>query len=111
MIPGVIYTWDTMDVPWDQIDFLWNESWIIELVDNVIKTGGGNKRKGRPWDPTPKEIFDEIGEENTVKLIKMICIVNGKKYVEEKEIKDINVTIDDIKQTITEVKKTVKMSL
>lgn len=112
MIPGVNYTWGTMDQPWGQISFTYSDLWLLQEVKEIVVSGGNHRRKGRSLDPKEKEkIFKKIGEEKTKKFIKLICFVEGQEYRESKQIKDLDISVAKINSYMTEISNRISVSM
>ena len=80
-------SWDNADFTWDNNPHTWDE---VLLVIEAVKAlrGGGDIDKDMPW------IKDQ---DKKIRLIKLICKVQGKTYKETKETKKIKITAKDIK--------------
>lgn len=85
-------TWDTANFTWDINSFTWDE---IQLVEEIIKQGGGNIEDDMPWmKPQKKE-----------QLIKLILKVKGETLTESKQksIKQYKIKAKDVRLVVKEV--------
>ena len=78
--------WDEASVVWNLADLIWDEFlFFVEIF------GGRGKSKARKL-----ELYKHLDDEKKKRAVKLICMVKGQKFEEEKEIQDFEVTIDDI---------------
>ena len=85
-------TWDTANFTWDINSFTWDE---VQLVEEIIKQGGGNIEDDMPWmKPQKKE-----------QLIKLILKVKGETLTESKTklTKQYKIKAKDIRLVVKEV--------
>ena len=92
-------TWNNANFTWNEGDIFSNQSstpftWDdVALVEEVVKE---IQRRGRPPDDDfIHPFFDD--EKKNRRLIKLIYRTQGKVLKEEKEIKEIKVTVKDVK--------------
>ena len=100
-------TWDSADFTYDnaptdsnETRYTWDD---VKLVDEVLKRlqQQGVKRGGPAGDDFIHPFFDD--EKKNKRLIKLIYKTQGKILKEEKEIKEIKVTVKDVKILAKEV--------
>ena len=77
--------WDEIEGVWNELDAIWNEFLFF------LNIFGGGKSKERRL-----ELYKHLDDEKKKRAVKLICMVKGVKFEEEKEIQDFEVTIDDI---------------
>ena len=88
--------WDNADFTWDNNSFTWSE---IALAEEAVEE---TRRRGRASDDDfIHPLFDD--ENKNKRLIKLIYKTQGKILKEEKEIKEIKVTVKDVKILAKEV--------
>ena len=87
--------WEQADIIWNAIEEVWNDfAFFIDVF------GGRGK--------TPKrklELYKDLEKDEKKRAIKLICMVKGQKFEEEKEIQDFEVTIDDIDLVLERAKR------
>ena len=89
-------TWDNADFTWDNNPYTWSE---VALAQEAVEE---TRRKGRAADDDfIHPLFDD--ENKNKRLIKLIYKTQGKILKEEKEIKEIKVTVKDVKILAKEV--------
>ena len=106
---------DKTPIKWEDADFKWNiappskdykvgfeasrfpYTWDdVALVEAAVGTGGGGvMAEDMPWT--------QFDDEKKKRLIKLICKVQGKTIIEEKEVQDYKITVSDIKMLAKEV--------
>jgi len=87
--------WEEAEVIWNLADQIWDEFlFFIEIF------GGRGKSKARKL-----ELYKHLDKEKKKRAVKLICMVKGVKFEEEKEIQDFEVTIDDIDLVLERAKK------
>ena len=79
-------TWDNANFTWDNNPHTWDE---VLLVIEAISGGGGNILEDMPWM--------KFEDEKKKRLVKLICKVQGKTIIKEKEIQDYKIKVSDIK--------------
>jgi hypothetical protein len=98
--------WEEVNLKWEDVELTWDEVFILL---EIIKRGGGSSgypykgdyEKNNPW----KRIKEDLGEENTKKVIKLYCRIRGVDYEEIKEpFDDVTVTINEFNRFVNEVK-------
>ena len=102
---------DKTPIKWEDADFKWNiappskdykvgfesskfpYTWDdVALVEVAIgKGGGGDMIEDMPWMKWDDE------DDRKKRLIKLICKVQGKKIIKEKEIKKYKISVSDIR--------------
>lgn len=96
-------TWDNANFVWDNNPYTWDDIALVEEVveeaTKIIKRRGGDTGDGDGDFIHP--FFDN--EKKNRKLIKLIYKTQGKVLKEEKEIKEIKVTVKDVKILAKEV--------
>lgn len=55
-----------------------------------------------PWNPY-REAEEKARQAKRKRLIKLICKIKGEKFDEEKEVKDIDISIEDVKLVVKKV--------
>lgn len=105
--PSDCKVWGTTNVLWRNANWKWNEcSSSIPPVPVVIignPPGVDAELLIQPWqleEPWNPYITSSLKHK---KLVKLICRVQGKKYEEEKEVKDFPVTVGDIRAVVKKV--------
>ena len=95
----VYLKWEDINFTWGSLDMQWQDIFIE--IDRVVRTGGGYSGyvEGNPWNKLKRD----IGEEKTVKVIKLYCSINGIDYEEVlKSGTDIKVTVGEFERFIKE---------
>tara|TARA_Y100000593_G_scaffold72213_1_gene132638 strand:- start:3145 stop:3483 length:339 start_codon:yes stop_codon:yes gene_type:complete len=88
-------TWEGADVIWNLAEQIWDEFlFFIEIF------GGRGKSQARKL-----ELYKHLDKEKKKRAVKLICMVKGVKFEEEKEIQDFEVTIDDIDLVLERAKR------
>lgn len=96
--------WEEVNLKWENVDLNWDEVFI--LLEIVKKRGGGSGypyrdeyEKNNPW----KQIRKDFGEEDTKKVIKLYCKVNGIDYEMVKESKsEVKVLVNEFDRFLNE---------
>ena len=78
--------WNNANFTWDNNPHTWSE---VLLVIEAISGGGGNILEDMPWM--------KFEDEKKKRLVKLICKVQGKTIIKEKEIQDYKIKVSDIK--------------
>ena len=86
-------SWEKLNKPWNTITAVW------ELFETFFLTFGGKKKKDY------QNIYDKLDSEKKRKVVKLICMVKGKKIEEEKVVEDFEISIDDIELVLERAKK------
>jgi len=88
-------------IKWNEANFLWNSNpytWDdVQLIQEVADQldGGGSVSK----------VVDKLPEKKKKKLIRLILKRKGiKMYDEHKEVKDIEIKVEDVELLIKEIK-------
>ena len=97
--------WEESDLKWDKADLTWDEFFILlEIGGSGAGSGYLYKdqeeyEKNNPW----KKLTEDIGEENTDKVIKVYCRVRGIDYEKIKNPRnDIKVTVNEFDRFLNE---------
>jgi len=96
--------WEEINLTWDNLHMTWDEIFILIDVVNRFKGGGGGYSykeyvDGNPW----KQVRENFSEEDTNKVIKIYCRVNGIDYEQVKEpINEIKVSVNEFERFINE---------
>ena len=85
------YKWNDANFAFSNNPYTWDD---VALVRQLVEAIGVGE------DPTAYLAKDL---EKKKKVIKLICKVQGKEYIEEKEIKDYKITIKDVEILAEEV--------
>ena len=86
-------TWEKMDKPWNLITSVW------ELFETFFDIFAGKKKENY------QNIYDKLDSEKKRKVVKLICMVKGKKIEEEKVVEDFEISVDDIELVLERAKK------
>ena len=89
-------TWDSADFTWDNNLYTWED---IALVEEVVEEL--QQKRGVIDEDYVHPLFRD--EKKNKRLIKLIYKTQGKVLKEEKEIKEIKVTVKDVKILAKEV--------
>jgi len=85
------YTWDNANFTFSNNPYTWDDVFFVkQLVDTM---GAGED----PRVHLSKDL------EKKKKFVKLLCKVEGTEFEESKEIKDINIRIQDVELVINEV--------
>jgi len=83
-------TWDQANFSFSNNPYTWDE---VELIKKIAAGGAIED---------PRSYFKENPKDKK-KFIKILCKVEGTKFEESKEIKDINIRIQDVELVVNEV--------
>jgi len=90
-----IEKWNEIEDVWNILDQIWNEfALFIRLF------GGRGKSQKRKLD-----IYGGLDKEKKKRVVKLICMVKGQKFEEEKEVEDFTISVDDIDLVLERAKK------
>lgn len=93
-------TWDNANFAWDNNPYTWDDIALVqEIADRVQEEV--QRRGGMVDDDYVHPLFRD--EKKNKRLIKLIYKTQGKVLKEEKEIKEIKVTVKDVKILAKEV--------
>jgi len=91
--------WSTTGVLWSQANWLWpnpcSPTPPEPILSIPIHVGVDATTLIQPWIIEPWNPY-RAGEIKKKKLVRLICKIKGEKYNEEKEVKNINISVDDI---------------
>lgn len=94
--------WKLTDVKWSEANWKWSECGGIIPPQPVASIGNlpgvDATTLIQPWQI--EEPWDAYKELKKKRLIKLICKVKNENYDEEKEVKDIKMTIEDVKMVV-----------
>jgi hypothetical protein len=95
--------WEELTINWENVEFTWDEIFILLEVAKLRGGGGGYAFKdyidGNPWT----QINEKIGTEKTKTLIKVFCRVNNIEYEESRTpMEDIKVSINEFERFVKE---------
>lgn len=106
--------WNEVSINWENIDLHWEDVFII--LERKKGGGSGTPQRselevqkyieGNPW----RKLKNELGEEKTEKIIKVLCKINNIEYnsiLEHKE--DIRVIVNDFVRNTEEIKIKIKI--
>lgn len=92
---GFLKIWKDSEIVFGQADFTWGELEIIQEV--AVKGGKGDFGSvAQEWNRDQKK---------KKRVIKLLAKINGKKYEEEKNLKEIRLTARDAKLIFEKTKK------
>lgn len=96
--------WEEINLTWDNLHMTWDEIFIlIEVVKKFGGSGGYSYKEyvdGNPW----KQVRESFTEEDTNKVIKIYCRINGIDYEQVKEpINEIKISVNEFKRFINDV--------
>ena len=83
------------NIVWGSNPYTWGDvSFVIEIADG-LGTGSRRAREAR---------LNQFEQEKKKRLIRLICRIKGEKvYDETKEVKDVQVKLEDVDMVINEV--------
>ena len=90
------FTWNSANFTWNDNPYTWDDVALVEEVIDEIQ-----RRGGMVDDDYVHPLFQD--EKKKKRLIKLIYKTQGKVLKEEKEIKEIKVTVKDVKILAKEV--------
>lgn len=95
MAPNITtFKWNTADFAWDDNPYTWDDAQLIQEIADQLD-GGGSVSK----------VVDKLPEKKKKKLIRLILKRKGiKMYDEHKEVKDIEIKVEDVELLIKEIK-------
>lgn len=95
--------WSNASTLWKNANWRWSECSSSIVPD--VNAGGGNlpgvdaSLLAPPWNPY---VTGSVNKQK--KIIKLICKVKNKEYNEQKEVRDVNLTVDDVRVIVKSVK-------
>ena len=93
-------SWDNANFRWDRNPYTWDDvALVTDAVDEVQEEA--RRRGGVIDDDYVHPLFKD--EKKNKRLVKLIYKTQGKVLKEEKEIKEIKVTVKDVKILAKEV--------
>ena len=89
-----IFKWnDTFKIKWNDNQFTWDE---VQLIQEILDA---------PGKSLVQKVHHDLPEEKKKKLIRLILKRKGiKVYDEKKEVKNVDIKIEDVELLIREVK-------
>ena len=109
MVQEICQVWSTTQFPWSMADWKWSECSSSVPPIPVVTVGNQPGVDAttlipewleEPWNPyTANDEHDKKRK----RLIKLICKVQGKEYIYEREAKDFPITIRDIRTVVKAV--------
>jgi len=107
---GPCKIWGTTNVLWSNANWKWSEcsSSVVPPIPVVTignQPGVDATTLIQPWleEPWNPYTANDEHDRKRKRLIKLICKVHGKEYIEEREAKDFPVTIRDIRTVVKAV--------
>ena len=89
-----IEKWNEIEDVWNVLDQIWNEFALF------IRIFGGGKTRRQKLDA-----YGGLDKEKKKRVVKLICMVKGQKFEEEKEVEDFTISVDDIDLVLERAKK------
>ena len=89
-----IEKWNEIEDVWNILDQIWNEFVLF------IRIFGGGKTRRQKLDA-----YGGLDKEKKKRVVKLICMVKGQKFEEEKEVEDFTISVDDIDLVLERAKK------
>jgi hypothetical protein len=97
--------WEELNLKWENVNLTWDEIFILLEVSQRRRGGSSGYpyrdeyEKNNPW----RQIRKDFGEEDTKKVIKLYCKVNGIDYEMVKESKkEIKVSVNEFDRFLNE---------
>ena len=117
------WTWDDCELVaevcqiWNQSGFLWvnaNRTWAqpdciispippVPVIEVRNRPGVDAQTLIQPWQLVEEEPWDAYKEKKKKRLIELICRVKNQRYIEEKEVKNFDISIDDVRLVVKAV--------
>ena len=127
------YRWKDANIAWPRAGWTWSECWLVQEIASCIWSQAGVLWKDADWwwnkcplaPPTPTAAITQpdgvdattliqpwliepwnpyrAGEVKKKRLIQLICKVKGEKFDETKEVKDIQIKVEDVNLVMKEV--------
>lgn len=92
--------WSNASTLWKTANWKWSECSSSVIPD----VGAGGNLPGvdattliQPWQEEPWNPYKTSTVNKQKKIIKLICKVKNDEYSEQKEVRDVNLTVDDIR--------------
>tara|TARA_Y100000592_G_C5195253_1_gene188016 strand:- start:29 stop:343 length:315 start_codon:yes stop_codon:yes gene_type:complete len=85
--------WEQIEKPWDDLDIVW------QLFEFFVDIFYGKKKENY------KNIYEKLDKEKKKKVVKLICMVKGRKIEEVKEVEDFEISIDDVDLVLERARK------
>tara|TARA_B100001094_G_C18110427_1_gene760807 strand:+ start:802 stop:1125 length:324 start_codon:yes stop_codon:yes gene_type:complete len=90
------FKWNTADFAWNDNPYTWDDVQLIQEIADQIDGGGSG---------SVSTVVDKLPEEKKKKLIRLILKRKGiQMYDKHKEVKDIEIKVEDVKLLIKEIK-------
>ena len=86
-----IFTWDTANFLWNNNPYTWDE--VVLIQELATARAAGDDYMG----------IINGSPEKKKKFVKILCKVNNTEYKETKEVKEVNIRIQDVDLVINEV--------
>jgi len=98
---GKTYTVTSADEVWNTTGVLWTDD-IITILERITIGGsrGGVRTKQDTWNA-----WDNIGEKNKKKVVRVILTMNKVQHITEQDINKYKVTIEDIEMVLDAYEK------
>jgi hypothetical protein len=93
-------SWGGNQKMWNTIQITWDDCQIVEEIETIVNGGGGYV-----------DAINTIHVDKKTRFIELTVILNGDRFKQTKEVKDISLSVDDIKSTINEIKRLVKVKV
>jgi hypothetical protein len=92
--------WSNANTLWKSADWKWSECSSSVIPD----VGAGGNLPGvdattliPSWQEEPWNPYKTSNANKQKKIIRLICKIKNDEYNEQKEVRDINITVDDIR--------------
>jgi len=95
--------WSQASLSWSQESKTWTDVASSSFVENVIYDPGVDATViVQPWLVQPWNPYR--ANDNSKRLIKLICKVEGKVYEQEKKLGSMDVDVNDVKMVVKPLK-------
>ena len=97
----MIRIWNLSNTTWANANWTWSELIPVVVIGN--QPGVDAETLIQPWQL--EEPWNPYSNDKKKRLIKLICRMNGREYIEEQEVRKFPVKIGDIRTVVNTTTK------
>jgi hypothetical protein len=101
------YQWGNTNIWFKNANWIWSQcsSSIQPITGSIQPLGVDATTLIQPWliEPWNPYIANDEHDKKRKRLIKLICNIKGQTYEEEKEMGNMEISVDDVKMVVKKV--------